>query len=830
MKKLLIPLIVMLGFCMNTNAQEKSNKEIRGDKYAFRYDFDKAIIAYTHTKLLSTEGQRSLASSYQNTNQMLKAVEAYSTLVHMSKGVIPEDYYNYSMVLKANGNDVQSDEWMEKFVSAKPNDLRAKDYVMNQGERKYLLADDGKYDIKHLTMNSSAEEFGPAYFNNKIVFASSRSCHTATARKYNWTHKPFWDMYIAEVIDGQFKNIKQFNKKLNGKWHDGPASFSNNGTFMAFTRNHYHDKSKDKVVELQLWFSSFIDNKWQKPVPFVLNGSDYSVGQPCLSSDGNTMYFTSDMPGGYGGADLYRSTRNAQGIWGTAINLGDKINTEGDELFPFVEEKNNMFFFASNGRFGLGGLDVFMCQMNGTDIGSAYNAGFPLNSRQDDFAVIVNDKMSEGYFTSNRVNGSGGDDLYSLGLLKWNKNPESTLTFFVDAPKNIPIERTVREIFPLRNYIFFDLGSTNIPDRYVLLSKAQVKDFKEEQVEMFVPKNLSGRSARQMIVYYNIINILGDRMVRNPSSTITLVGSSEKGQDDALAMAESVRQYLISIFMIDPARINTEGRNKPKLPSEQPGQIGNAALYLQGDRRVSIESNAPALLMEFQSGPYAALKPVEVVTVQEAPVESYVSFSIDHGQNAINSWAIEIEDNQGNVQSYGPYTEDQVSIPGKSILGTHPEGDYKVTMIGRLENNQMIKKDTMVHMVLWSPPKNEEILRFSIIYEFDESKAIMIYEKYLTDIVMPKIPKGAKVIIQGYTDITGDAEYNLNLSLARANDVKNTLAKALSNSGRTDVSFVVRGFGEDENVSLFENKLPEERFYNRTVLIDVIPSSTVSVK
>lgn len=126
-------------------------------------------------------------------------------------------------------------------------------------------------------------------------------------------------------------------------------------------------------------------------------------------------------------------------------------------------------------------------------------------------------------------------------------------------------------------------------------------------------------------------------------------------------------------------------------------------------------------------------------------------------------------------------------------------------------------------MVLWTPPQNEEMMRFSIIFEFNDSKAIQIYDRYLTDIVTPKIPKDGTVIIHGHTDIIGDEAHNQELSLARANEVKGILESALAKAGRTDVKFEAYGFGEDLTLEPFENKFPEERFYNRTVIIDIIP-------
>lgn len=400
---------------------------------------------------------------------------------------------------------------------------------------------------------------------------------------------------------------------------------------------------------------------------------------------------------------------------------------------------------------------------------------------------------------------------------------EPEVTFTTNSPRNIPVERRVRETFPVRNYVFFNEKSTEIPSRYVLLKKNQVKDFKEDQLEVVAPKELTGRSERQMTVYYNVLNILGDRMQKNPSATVTLVGSSMKGAKDGKAMATSVKTYLVDVFAVEPARITVQGRVKPKIPSEQPGGKLELELLREGDRRVSIESTSPALMMEFQSGPDSPLKPVEIIDVEVAPIDSYVSFNVTGADTAFTSWSLEIADEQGKIQTFGPYSQESVSIPGKTILGTRPEGDYRIAMIGQTKSGKVIKKETSAHLVLWTPPVAEEMMRFSVLYEFNNAKAINIYEKYLTDVVLPKIPSGGTVIIHGHTDVIGGEETNLKLSLARANDVRGILESGLSKAGRNDVKFEVHGFGEDQNLAPFNNKYPEERFYNRTVVIDIIP-------
>jgi len=396
--------------------------------------------------------------------------------------------------------------------------------------------------------------------------------------------------------------------------------------------------------------------------------------------------------------------------------------------------------------------------------------------------------------------------------------------FTVNAPRNIATERSIRETFPLRNYIFFDLGSTEIPNRYVLLEKSQVKDFKEDQLEMFTPKNYNGRSDRQMLVYYNVINILADRMNKNPSAKINLVGSSEKGIEDGRAMAQTVKTYMETIFGINSNRITIEGTEKPKLPSEKQSSTTDLAMLRAGDRRVSVESNSPEMLTEFQTGKGAQLKPVQITAIQTAPFDSYVTFNVEGAKTAFDSWSLEVVDDKGKMQKLGPYTQEKVSIPGKTLMGTRPEGTYKITMVGQTKNGKVIRKEATTNMVLWTPPKESETKRFSVIFEFDESKAISIYQKYLSEYVAPLIPVGGTVIIHGHTDIIGDASYNHDLSHDRATEVRNILVNGLSKLGRSDVVFEVYGFGEDTDIAPFDNNYPEERFYNRTVVIDIIPT------
>lgn len=398
---------------------------------------------------------------------------------------------------------------------------------------------------------------------------------------------------------------------------------------------------------------------------------------------------------------------------------------------------------------------------------------------------------------------------------------DGVVQFSVDPPINVKYVKTVREVFPIRNYVFFDAGSNNIPTRYVLLNKNQVKDFKEDQVQFSSSRTSSGRSERQMLVYYNILNILGDRMVKNPNTSITLVGSSENGREDGMAMAQNVKMYLVTVFEINDSRISVEGRDKPAVPSEVKGGVRELDLLKEGNRRVSIESNSPELLMEFQSGKDVPLKPIEIISGNQN-LNGDVFFNVSGAKETLTLWSLQIKDEKGKIQNFGPYTQEQVSIPRKTIMGNQPEGDYKIIMSGTTKTGKPIAQESSMHLVPFVAPVVEESLRFSVIYEYNESKSIAIYDKYLTEIVTPKIPQNGTVIITGHTDVIGEEGYNKTLSLARANDVKSILEKSLANAGRTDVKFEIHGDGEDETLAPFNNKYTEERFYNRTVVIDIV--------
>jgi outer membrane protein OmpA-like peptidoglycan-associated protein len=219
----------------------------------------------------------------------------------------------------------------------------------------------------------------------------------------------------------------------------------------------------------------------------------------------------------------------------------------------------------------------------------------------------------------------------------------------------------------------------------------------------------------------------------------------------------------------------------------------------------------------------AYLKPVEINTTEADPLDSYVLFNTDGATESLKSWSVDLTDEHGSVQHYGPYTQDQASVSGKTILGSSQQGNYTITMRGQTKNGNIIQKESYVSLMKMDDPKQQG-LRYSILFNFDKSKSIASYQNFLTDIVAPLVADNGTVIIHGHTDIIGDEAYNHTLSGERTINAQHIIEQALAKAGTKDVTFQSNGFGEDAGTATFGNTLPEERFYNRTVIIDIIPA------
>lgn len=416
MKKIvLIVFTLTLSFCVFS---QKSTLKKADRKYE-NLSYPEAIQAYKKVSpnKLSTPDLRNLAKAYQFTEQTDSA-EVYYELLSKRKDNNGEDLFQYAQTLLMNDKVDLANIWMEKFHKKQENDSRGKDYAGNKEEIKRLKKDLGRFDIFTIDANSKMHDFSPAFHKDKIVFASARESSLPAKLIWNWNNQPYLNLFEADLkLNLQFLNVKLMSKKYNKKYHDGPASFSDDGKLMVFNRNNYEEKNDSGERRLKMFYRELNEEgKWGSIKGFDFNNKDYSVGLPAVSPDGNTVYFVSDMPGGYGSTDLYKITRT-NGVWSKPQNLGKNINTEGREMFPFIHQ-DGLLFFASDGHIGIGGLDVFMAVVDGDNYSNIQNLGYPLNSIKDDFGLILDKTQRFGYFSSNRSGGKGSDDIYGYKLLK----------------------------------------------------------------------------------------------------------------------------------------------------------------------------------------------------------------------------------------------------------------------------------------------------------------------------------------------------------------------------------------------------------------------------
>ena len=411
MKKLIIFLSLIIPFAGFSQAYLK-----KADKHYKNYNYPKVINKLEDRSSLPTNANRELAESYRLTGDYSKAESTYAKVVAAGDKT-PQDVYMYAQVLKINRKYAEAQAQMTAYASMSPNDSRGVLFNKDTNYAEELLKDKGQFELKNLVMNSEEQEFGAVYYKDEIVYASTKHKIGPTWYSWNANQLHFLDVYSGKMSpNGEIQDPKPV-KQLNKKYHDGSVTFSKDGNTMFFSRDNYKKRSADGVRNIEMYESKFKDGKWEDKVAFPLNNKEYSIGQPALSADGNTLYFTSDMPGGKGGADLYRISRNADGTWGSAENLGDKINTEGNEVFPFIHE-SGILFFSSDGRPGIGGLDIFAVQVTNNQYSKVVNIGATGNSNKDDFAFILNADKTKGYLASDRDGGKGNDDIYSFNLLK----------------------------------------------------------------------------------------------------------------------------------------------------------------------------------------------------------------------------------------------------------------------------------------------------------------------------------------------------------------------------------------------------------------------------
>jgi outer membrane protein OmpA-like peptidoglycan-associated protein/tetratricopeptide (TPR) repeat protein len=410
MKKITI-LLFLVFTSISLTAQNKVTKN--ADELFDRYEYAPAAKEYLSLVEKGTSDPyvyKRLGDCYYNMANAVEAEKWYSKAVESKQDA--ETYYNYAQMLKSNGKYVESDGQMRVFVAMSPNDPRAIEFNKNPDYLVKLKNKEKLFDINKIAVNSEKSSFGAALYGNSLYFASARN---ESSKIYGWNNEPFLDLYQSDYneADGTYSEPTAISE-LNTVYHEGPLTMTKDGNTIYFSSESFKDKlfvkdnaKKLKFGQVSLYKAVKENGKWSSITPLPFNSKNYSTGNPSIDKEGKVLYFASNMPGSIGGTDIWKVAVNPDGTYGTPENLGDKINTSGDENFPFVSD-DDVLYFSSNGLTGLGGLDVFYVDLNKNE--TPNNVGSPVNTEKDDFSFTFNKEKNIGYLSSNR---SGVDNIYN---------------------------------------------------------------------------------------------------------------------------------------------------------------------------------------------------------------------------------------------------------------------------------------------------------------------------------------------------------------------------------------------------------------------------------
>jgi hypothetical protein len=397
----------------------KSNIK-RADQFYSHNSYASAVELYK--KVLShdtgnSEVKLKIAHCFSKLNKPAETESWYEKIIYNTEKIKPIDKLYYAEALLSNGKYDEARKWFHEYSqedSTESESHRKNDALFSILEE---YKDSLNYRVSEASINSKEADFSPAYYDHGIVFLSARK-ETKIVRNMSAAgNVHFLDLYYSSFAEGDSLSLPvKFDKNLNTKFHEGPVAFFDKGNKIIFTRNNYNRgksvKSVHGVNHLVLFYAErdTVTGEWINVSDLPFNSSEFSTSHPSFSSKTKTLYFVSDRPGGYGGTDIYESNFRS-GNWSNPRNLGNEINTEGQEMFPFVY-KDSILFFSSNGHPGLGGLDLYSANISEGKITEVKSFNYPINSGHDDFGLIMGEDGESGYFSSNRKGGTGDDDIY----------------------------------------------------------------------------------------------------------------------------------------------------------------------------------------------------------------------------------------------------------------------------------------------------------------------------------------------------------------------------------------------------------------------------------
>lgn len=353
-----------------------------------------------------------LANSYRLVNDMPNAEKWFSKVVTLPESE-PINMFYYGKALMNMDKYDEAKVWFKKYIERVPDDFVAEMLLVSCYSVDKFKQDTTLFTLKTVDIPEVASAFGQVPYGDGIIFTADKTAFR-NSKTANWTGRSYLDMYFTQKDrNGKWLSPMLLKGSVNGEYHEGPACFNKAGDVVYFTRSNYFKKKMAKSAKnennLKLFRAELVGDKWTNVTEMPFNSDEYSCGHPTLSQDDKALYFISDVPGGMGGTDIYKTTFNGT-KWSEPENLGNTINTSGNEMFPYMHT-DGTFYFSSDAHTNMGGLDVFMTYFDGQKWLQVENLNYPLNSSKDDFAFVLKDDNKTGFVSSNR---NSNDKIYEV--------------------------------------------------------------------------------------------------------------------------------------------------------------------------------------------------------------------------------------------------------------------------------------------------------------------------------------------------------------------------------------------------------------------------------
>ena len=745
-----------------------------------------------------------LAEAYRKINDTPNAEFWYGQVVRLPQAEPIHKLY-YGMMLQRNGKCDIAREWYQQYVDLTPSDQRGR-YLLNacDYEDELMSKSAGIYEVKNCSFNSRSDDFSPYFYKAGLAFSSERDTNPIIRRTTAWTGNPFLEIYFIDFKQNNksdacgeytFGRPEKFSNEINSKYHDASVAFSKNGEEMYFTRNNYLDGKKGQddagIMRLKIFYCrSEGEGKWGELQSLPFNSNEYSVAHPSISADGAKLYFASDMPGGFGGMDLYVSEKES-GRWGPPMNLGPEVNTEGHEIFPYIAPDGKVYF-ASDGHVGLGGLDIYYTtDKGGRTWTTPENIGYPINTIADDFSIVFNEQGTCGFFASDREGGVGRDDIYSfkktaitVEVLVFDEKSEVPLegaTVYVDCKKDSMTTDA-------EGKIRFDMKLLACCDLFASMENYKPNESEACTHELTLSDKLEVKIPLSRATEFDVEGIVFDGLTGLPMEDAKVTIENDCGQPLAVPFTTSqTGRYYFKL----------EKDCCYKLKATQEGYFAGIAENVCTRGKEESETLKENLF----------LQPTSITSVPGQDPNKVIDKMKKKGGAPETDYTY-----------YDPTTDTWMDKDTRLPAdGKYPDGKLYDKGVLKGGGDDFVKGPK-------TPTAEDPVIPYllHIYYDFDQA--------YIRDDAMAELTKLHKLLeenpqyiieIGSHTDARGSNHYNQRLSQRRAESV----VRWLGDKGINRSRLVARGYGETVNVNDCVNNIPcseREHQMNRRTEFKVI--------